>query len=112
MAEELVKITVRQDPAQRDVTIFPDLQEGVRSLAGFRFRYVGYTSTWWLWLVGLDYVPYYGGIQVVPGIDLLARAKFDPRTPQGELFVYSADRTPPRKDTLDVEAVLYYRRPT
>lgn len=108
MAEQLVKIPVRQSDSQRDVTLFPDFRDGSR--LGLRFRYNAYTSTWWMWLVGLDYVVFYGPIQVLPGLDLLARAKFDPRVPAGELFVYSADREPPRAATLDNAAVLYYRR--
>jgi hypothetical protein len=108
VSEQLVKLYVRRTEAQRDVTSFPDWRDGSR--CGVRFRYTSVLDRWYMWLIDLDGSTIAGPKKLVPGRDLLLGDKHDPRVPPGQLFVYSPDRLPPTAATVDVAAVLYYRR--
>jgi hypothetical protein len=74
-------------------------------------RYSAFDDRWYLWVLALDGTRIAGPIRLVPGVDLLLSYKYDERVPQGELFCYSADREPPTKETVDTDAVLFYRGP-
>lgn len=108
MAEELVRIRVRQASSQRATTQFVDFRDGIR--CGIRCRWSAFAELWYLWVLALDGTVIAGPMAMVPGIDLLLGTKHDPRVPQGELFVYSPTRDAPNADTMDESAVLYYRR--
>jgi hypothetical protein len=108
-AEELVRIHVRALATERSRVQFVEL-EGVR--VGLHARYSAYDGVWRLWLLATDGTQIAGPISLVPGLDLLLGHKHDPRVPPGQLFVYSPDRAAPTLDTIDVSAVLYYRRST
>lgn len=107
-AEELVRIHVKALVTDRSRIQFIDFRDGVR--AGLWARYSAYDGVWRLWILGLDGTTIAGPVSMVPGIDLFLQHKHDPRVPQGQLFTYSADREAPTLDTVDVSAVLYYRR--
>lgn len=110
MTEELVKIRVRQLTSQRATVQYPDFRDGTR--CGLRFRWSAFAELWYMWTLALDGTTIAGPVALVPGIDLFLGMKHDERVPQGELFVYSPDRLPPDLETVDVSAVLYYRRST
>jgi len=107
----LVRINIRVLDEQRETIQYVNLGEGeVR--CGLKTRYSAYDGRWYIWILALDGELVTGPIKLVPGIDLLAGRKHDLRVPQGQLFVYAADREPPTKDTIDTDAVLFYRRVT
>ncbi len=106
-SETLTRIYVKGADADRDRIQFVDL-DGLR--LGLRCRYAAIDDRWRLWALALDGAQIFGPVTMVPGIDLLLGAKHDPRVPPGQLFVYSLDREPPTATTVDLAAVLYYRR--
>lgn len=106
LAETLTRVFVRSSTLERDRIQFVSLG-GLR--VGLRTRYAAVDARWRLWLLDLDGTQIFGPATMLPGLDLLVGAKHDPRVPQGELFVYSADRSPPDSETMDATAVLYYR---
>src|SRR5690606_24343620 len=106
--EKLVRIWLRRADSQRGIVQFVDFQDGTRG--GIRARYLAISDRWLIWYLALDGETVFGPIKVVPGIDLFAGRRHDPRVPRGQLFVYSPDRAPPTKTSIDVSAVLYYRR--
>lgn len=105
-SETLTRIYVKGADTDRDRIQFVTL-DGLR--IGLRCRYAAFDARWRLWILDTAGAQIFGGVTMVPGIDLLVGAKHDPRVPQGQLFVYSADREPPTAATMDVDAVLYYR---
>ena len=105
-SETLTRIYVKGTDKDRDRIQFVSL-DGLR--IGLRCRYAAIDARWRLWLLDTDGSQIFGPVTLQPGIDLLVGAKHDPRVPQGQLFVYSADREPPDATTIDVAAVLYYR---
>lgn len=109
MAESLTRISVLGGTTARARLIFITL-EGVR--VGLRVRWSAYAEQFALWLHLPDGSRIFGPRMLVPGIDLLDGSKHDPRVPPGQLFVYSPDRSAPTLDTIDVDAVLFYRRST
>lgn len=106
MSEQLTRIYVRRAAAQRQTSHFVTLG-GLK--IGLRFRYCAADERWRMWLLALDGATIVGPISLVPGIDLLAGRKHDPRVPAGQLFVWSPTREPPTADTIDVSAILFYR---
>lgn len=108
MAEQLVQISIRQLETQRATIQIVDFRDGTR--IGVRTRWSSFDELWYLWICALDLTQIAGPIALVPGIDLLLGHKHDPRVPQGELFVFSPDRLPPTLETVDVTAILFYRR--
>ncbi len=105
-SETLTRISVRGGTAARDRIQFVQIG-GTR--CGLRCRHVALDDRWRLWVLALDGSVIFGPVTMVPGIDLLAGAKHDPRVPQGQLFVFSPTREPPTLTTIDTTAVLYYR---
>lgn len=85
--------------------------DGSGTRIGFRFQFSSEQSRWFVWLLDLDLTLIAGPIRLVPGVDLLLQYKHDPRVPQGQLFVYSPTQAPPTLDTVDTDAVLFYRPP-
>jgi len=107
VAEQLLRIYVRQIAAQRSTVQFVDFGDGTR--AGLRIRYFARDDRWRLWVLALDGTQLVGPIKLIGGLDLLAGHKHLSGVPQGQLFVYSPDRAPPTKTTVDIEAILFYR---
>lgn len=108
-SETLTRIYVKGADADRDRIQFVTL-DALR--IGLRCRYAAIDGRWRLWVLALDGAQIFGPVTLLPGIDLLVGAKYDPRVPQGQLFVYSPDREPPDATTIDTAAVLYYRGAT
>jgi pyridoxine/pyridoxamine 5'-phosphate oxidase len=107
VVDRLVRIKIRHTLDQRQPVIFPNWRDG--SQVGLKLRYNRYTSLWLLWWIDLDQIVIHGPATLVPGIDLALEARYDTRIPRGELFVYSADRSPPSATTIDESAFLFYR---
>ena len=107
MAEALDRIYVRLHDDQRSIVHFVSFSDDAR--CGFRFRYFARDGRWRMWLLALDGTQLAGPIKLAPGVDLLAGCKHLDPVPQGQLFVYSPDGAAPTADTVDVDAVLYYR---
>lgn len=108
MAEQLLQIFMRRAATQRATTQPVDYEDGVRGM--LRSRYSAYDGRWRLWLLDLSGEALAGPIRVVPGINLLQGFQYDSRVPQGELFSYSSDASPPDAVTMDSTAVLFYRK--
>lgn len=108
-SETLTRIYVRGAGTDRDRIQFVTL-DGQR--LGLRCRYAAVDARWRLWVLDTDGTLIFGPVTLVPGVDLLVGAKYDPRVPQGQLFVYSPTREPPNAVSMDVSAVLYYRGAT
>lgn len=106
LAETLTRVYVRASTLERDRIQVVSLG-GVR--IGLRARYAAVDARWRLWILDIAGTLIWGPATMLPGLDLLGGAKHDPRVPQGELFVYSPDRSPPDAETMDTTAVLYYR---
>lgn len=106
MTERVTKVLVRRRPTQRSVEQ-PVTLGGVRLVV--RTRYSAQDGRWRLWLLDPAGGAIVGPLTLVPGVDLLLGHKHDPRVPQGQLFVYSSDRTPPDATSVDVTAQLFYR---
>lgn len=106
---DLVRIRLVRAPEQRAVDQFPDWRDGT-TRAGLRSRYSAASGRLHLWILDLagEPVAYLG--PALPGIDLLLGHRHDPRVPQGQLFAWSADGSPPTITTADVSAHLFYRR--
>lgn len=92
--------TDRRTEQQRDIA-------GTR--VGIRVQWLAQRSRWAMWLLSLDASLIAGPILLVPGIDLLAGLRHDPRVPQVEMFVWSQDLAPPDLDTIDGDAKIYFR---
>lgn len=107
MTETLIKITVRGRADDRDRLQVVEL-DGVR--VGLRFRWSALESVWYLWIHDVDGSVISGPRALVPGLDLMLGAKHDPRVPPGQLFVYSPDRSAPTLETIDVSAIVFYRK--
>lgn len=105
-AEPLTRITVRAHETDRARVQFVTLG-GLR--VGLQSRYSAFDQRWRLWLLDLDGTLIAGPITLMPGIDLLVSHKHDQRVPQGQLFVYSADREAPDAESMDTSVALYYR---
>jgi len=105
--EQLIRIRIRRSDELRAPEQYIDFADGTR--AGLRARYSAMTDRWHLWILALDgeVIAYLGA--AVPGYDMLLGHKHDPRVPQGELFIYSEDRAPPNRETIDVSAWVFYR---
>lgn len=110
MTEQLVRIYVRRAESERASRQFPDFRDGSR--CGLRFQYAALDERWRMWAIDLDGTTIAGPRTLVPGVDLFEGWRHDPRIPTGQLFVYSPSREPPDAETIDVSAVLYYRRST
>ena len=106
LAELLTRIYVKGATTDRDRAQYVVLDN---RRIGLRCRYMAIDARWRLWLLDLDGSQILGPVTLVPGLDVLAGAKHDPRVPHGQLFVYSSDREPPDADTIDRAVVLYYR---
>lgn len=107
MTEQLVRIRLRQNDTQRATVSFPDFRDGTR--LGIRARYSAHDALWRLWYLDLDGSTIAGPRTLVPGVDLFAGHRHDPRIPRGQLFCYSDDRQPPNAETLGVTAHVFYR---
>ena len=106
MAESVTRINIRTNTLQRSTMQFVRI-DGV--ILGLKSRWTAYDGLWRLWITDSASTMLVGPITLVGGMDLLLGHKHIPGIPQGTLFVYSQDREPPDRDTLDVTAMLVYR---
>lgn len=106
MAETLYQIRIKQQDDQRATIQYVSLDDTV---IGIKAQWVKYTNTWHIWLLDIDGSQIAGPIRLVPGIDLLRPFKHLDRVPQGQLFCYSPDRSPPTATNIDSESLVLYR---